>query len=107
MDRYKRYLLLEKGLSKNTIESYMRDLQKLVDFSQSRNLKVENASQADLDEFLGEQREKGLKPRSMARVISSLKSFYHFLLLNKLIEVGVEGKFNIRNRPQRGFKPRN
>ena len=101
MDRYKRYLLLEKGLSKNTIESYMRDLQKLVDFSQSRNLKVEKASQSDLDEFLGEQREMGLSPRSMARVISSLKSFYHFLLLNKLID---ENPADMLEAPKFGFK---
>lgn len=83
--RYKRYLLLEKSLSTNTIEAYISDLQKFARFMESRDLKEKEVALAHLEEFLGELHDNGLKARSMARIVSGIKSFFHFLVLDGYI----------------------
>ncbi|MDO5665969.1 MAG: site-specific tyrosine recombinase XerD [Bacteroidia bacterium] len=80
--KYKRYLLLEKGLSSNTIDAYMTDLQKLVDFKESRNLTFLEIKLSHLEEFLAELHDNDIKARSVARIISGIKSFFHFLVLD-------------------------
>ncbi|NLY24995.1 MAG: site-specific tyrosine recombinase XerD [Bacteroidales bacterium] len=82
IDKYKRYLLLEKGLSVNTIDAYMTDLQKLVLFSEARHLNSSTIRQSDLEEFIIVLHENDISPRSTARIISGIKSFFRFLLLD-------------------------
>jgi integrase/recombinase XerD len=82
IEKYKRYLLLEKGLSANTIDAYMSDLQKLVDFSEARQLNSSSIQQGDLEVFLAELHDSDISPRSTARIISGIKSFFRFLLLD-------------------------
>ncbi|MEA4917370.1 site-specific tyrosine recombinase XerD [Proteiniphilum sp.] len=84
IESYKRYLLLEKGLSANTIEAYMTDLQKLIDYIGNSEITIETIQTAHLEEFLAELHDKDISPRSIARIISGLKSFFRFLLLEKL-----------------------
>ena len=84
--KYKRYLLLEKGLSANSIDAYMTDLQKLADFANNKNLIFSEIKLSHLEEFLAELYDQGLKARSMARVISGIKSFFHFLVLDGFIK---------------------
>ncbi|HBG57026.1 site-specific tyrosine recombinase XerD [Proteiniphilum sp. UBA1028] len=80
-NKYKRYLLLEKGLSANTIEAYMTDLQKLADFCEERQLGIHSLQRDHLEEFLATLYDKSLSARSTARIVSGLKSFFRFLLL--------------------------
>ena len=84
--KYKRSLLLEKGLSANSIDAYMTDLQKLADFADNKNLIFTEIKLSLLEEFLAELHDQGLKARSMARVISGIKSFFHFLVLDGFIK---------------------
>ena len=84
--KYKRYLLLEKGLSSNTIDAYMADLQKLLDFAESRNLSLSEISFQHLEEFLAGLYDTGIKARSVARILSGVKSFFQFLMLDGYIE---------------------
>jgi len=86
IDKYKRYLLLEKGLSANTIDAYMTDLQKLVIFSEARQLNSSTMQQSDLEEFLAELHDNNISPRSTARIISGIKSFFRYLLLDHFRE---------------------
>ncbi|MDO5522589.1 MAG: site-specific tyrosine recombinase XerD [Bacteroidia bacterium] len=86
IDKYKRYLLLEKGLSKNSIEAYLADLQKLQDFIEHRNLSLAEIKLAHLEEFLAELHDSQIKARSVARIISGIKSFFHFLVLDDYIQ---------------------
>lgn len=83
IEKYKRYLLLEKGLSANTIDAYMTDLQKLVDFIQIRELNEKSIQTTHLEEFLTGLHDNNISPRSIARIISGLKSYFRFLLLEK------------------------
>lgn len=85
-EKYRRYLLLEKGLSANSIEAYMTDLQKLVDFMRAGSLEDTTVQISDLEEFLAELHDKSISPRSIARIISGLKSYFRFLVLERVRE---------------------
>lgn len=91
-EKYKRHLLLEKGLSANSIDAYTTDLQKLAEFLNSRHISIEESRDlkkitlSHLEEFLAELHDKDIKARSVARVVSGIKSFFNFLVLEKEIE---------------------
>ncbi len=78
------YLSVEKGLSPNTILSYGRDLNKFFSFLKTVRMDWRRADEASLVRFIHRQSQAGLKARSLARLISALKSFYRFLLLTAL-----------------------
>ncbi len=101
VEKYKRYLLLERGLSSNTIDAYMADLQKLVDFMEARNLSFTGIRLQHLEEFLAELHDNDIKARSVARTISGIKSFFHYLVLDGVIE---ENPSQLLEAPKIGLK---
>ena len=80
--KYKNYLLLEKSLSPNSIDAYMTDLAKLSGFLQNENLKVEDVTLDNLQQFVAQLYDIGINARSVARIISGIKSFYDFLVFD-------------------------
>ena len=76
-----RYLLIDKGYSNNTIESYKRDLEKFLEFNNDKN--IDKISNGDLKEYIKYLNKENLNEKSIARNISSLKSFYKFLVISK------------------------
>ncbi len=80
--KYRNYLLLEKSLSPNSIDAYMTDLAKLSGFLQNENLKVEDVTLDNLQQFVAQLYDVGINARSVARIISGIKSFYDFLVLD-------------------------
>jgi integrase/recombinase XerD len=80
------YLSVEKGLSLNTIQSYSRDLNKLFLFFQKEKIPWKSAKEPDLVKFIHHMSRSGLSARSVARLISSLKSFYRFLILDGILK---------------------
>ena len=78
-----RYLLIDKGYSENTIESYKRDLDKFLDYNKNTN--IDNISNEDLKKYIKYLNNNGLNEKSIARNISSLKSFYKFLVISKYV----------------------
>lgn len=80
------YLSVEKGLSKNTLLSYSRDINKFFYFLRKEKIPGPKVKEEDLIKFIHQQSKAGLAPRSLARMISSLKSYYKFLLLDGLIK---------------------
>ena len=78
-----RYLLIDKGYSENTIESYKRDLDKFLEYN--KNTSIDNISNEDLKKYIKYLNDSGLNEKSIARNISSLKSFYKFLVISKYI----------------------
>lgn len=83
---FQTYLKLEKGLSENSIEAYSRDIDKLQQFADGVNLKPENVSLSDLRQFINWANELGMLPSSQARVLSGIKSFFKYLLIEDLIK---------------------
>ncbi|MBI5167549.1 MAG: site-specific tyrosine recombinase XerD [candidate division NC10 bacterium] len=75
------YLAVEKGLAKNTLESYGRDLRKFFGFLESVNLmEVQRVGHRHLTAYLAWLRDEGLSTKTAARSLSALKTFYRFLL---------------------------
>lgn len=85
IDKYKTWLRLEKSLSANSIEAYLTDLDKLIRFVESEGKDFATISYQDLQQFVAQLRDIGIHPRSQARIISGIKSFYRFLLLDEYI----------------------
>lgn len=81
INSYKRYLLLEKGLSKNSIKAYLQDLQKLLDFTEQKHLSLKTIELSDIEGLLADQYDKEISARSLSRIISGLKSFFRFMVL--------------------------
>jgi integrase/recombinase XerD len=79
------YLSVEKGLSANTLLSYGRDLRKFFLFLGKEKTDLARADENILTLFIHRQSQAGLQARSLARLISALKSFYKFLLLDGLV----------------------
>ena len=88
VDRYLNYLIFVKGLSEKTIESYSRDLTRFVDYMKSNNLSHPSETDTALIlRYLIQLRNAGLKQRSRARHLVSLRGFFRFLLQEKIIDV--------------------
>ncbi len=85
-DDYHIYLKLEKSLSSNTIDAYERDLQKLNNYLTDAHVTPEKASTEILRDFIIEISSLGIHPRSQARILSSIKSFYHFLIYRNILD---------------------
>ena len=83
--RYYQYLKLERGLSGNTLEAYTEDLRKLLGFLWEGGLDFRTVSVDDLHQFMAELADVGIGPRSMARILSGIRSFYRFLYVEKEI----------------------
>lgn len=84
--QFGRYLKLERGLSSNTIEAYLSDVEKLVGFIQAEDLDWRTVTGEDLHRFVCTLQDLGIGARSQARIISGIKSFFNFLRLEKWIE---------------------
>jgi len=85
-DDYHLYLKFEKSLSDNTIEAYERDLQKLMDYLIDVHVQPEKATTEILRDFIIEISSLGIHQRSQARILSSIKSFYHFLIYRNIVD---------------------
>lgn len=83
---YVRYLRLERNLSPNTIEAYRNDLAHLEAFMMRNDLKLENVTLEQLHTFAASLHEYGITPRSQARVLSGVRSFFRFLELDGVVE---------------------
>lgn len=73
------HLGVERGLSPNTLGSYSRDLEKLLTFLAEKNLRVCQATEDDLREFIAKSRAEGLAESSLARMTVAIRSFFKFL----------------------------
>lgn len=82
---YEQYLIVERSLSGNTKDAYLEDLAKLLSYFATENIEAENATLTDLECFVTSLVELGISARSQARIISGIKSFYKFLILEDAI----------------------
>jgi integrase/recombinase XerD len=78
-------LQVEKGLAKNSLASYARDLAKLKAWSEKNDFDIVNLSRKDLREFLIDLSREKLSATSVSRIISALRGFYKFLLFDRHI----------------------
>lgn len=86
IDGYRRYLKLARGYSPNTIDAYLLDLDKLLGYLRGEGKGIFDVKLEDLEHFSATLADMGIGPRSHARILSGIRSFYRFLLLDGYIE---------------------
>lgn len=90
LSEFKNYLVLEKGLSDNTYNSYISDLKSFFHFIESNNINnLESIKSKDVENFLAELTKLELSTNTKARYLSSIKSFYKFALFYEYTKVDV------------------
>lgn len=84
LKKYRRYLKLERNFTENTIEAYMRDVEKYITFLQQAGIESPvEAELQDVEAFSASLRDVGIGPRSQCRILSGVRSFHKFLLLDE------------------------
>ena len=89
--QFRRYLLLERGYSENTLDAYMRDIEKLLHFAMGKYTDAGEGAllcitRDDMQEFLAALYDIGISPRSQARILSGIRSLYRFLMLDGYLD---------------------
>jgi integrase/recombinase XerD len=100
---YQNYLQIEKSLSKNTVDGYCRDIKKLNNFFNGNDdkKKIEDVNYQDFQNYLSYLNDLKINARSQSRVISSMRSFFKFLILEKIIK---ENPTELLENPKTGKK---
>ena len=87
LTKYLNYLLIERGVAQNTLESYGRDLRRFIFFVEENKkiTDVKNVTPEVIVEYLTRIRDEGLAANSMNRSLAALRGFYKYLLREKII----------------------
>lgn len=86
IDAYEAYLILERGLSDNTREAYVRDVGKLVRYLETEKVTLREVTTDTLRAFAADLFDLGISPRTQARIVSGIKSFFRFLKLEGYLD---------------------
>ncbi len=88
LDGYRAYLQLERGMTANTRMAYMADVRKFADWAAADTLApaLQSMTDADLQAFAASLHDLGISPRSQARIISGLRSFYRYMRLERYVD---------------------
>lgn len=83
---YQRYLKLERNFTANTVDAYMRDLQKLMDYLRAEGIDPVEVKLEDLQHFAASLHDIGISPRSQCRILSGVRAFYRFLFVDGWVD---------------------
>ena len=86
IDNFINYILIEKGLSKNTALAYRTDLKTFFKYLEEKSIPFENIQHSQLTDFLWNLKVSNLKPRSIFRMVESIRQFYKFLVIEDIIK---------------------
>ena len=86
LQKFKQYLLLEKALSANTLEAYIHDVEKLFVYLGEQDIHPKDVTLENLENFLATLHDKDIRARSQARILSGIRAFYRYLVLDGYIE---------------------
>src|SRR6266404_6895094 len=76
------YIQVEKGLARNTLQSYARDIARLQSWAQKNGKQIEKLERKDLREWIAGMSREGLAPSSVSRAVSGARGFFRFLMLD-------------------------
>ena len=82
---FKSHLQIEKSLSDNSTNAYIQDVRKLADYAMRSNISAINISKNDISNFLNIVHDSGISARSQSRILSGIKTFYKYLILENYI----------------------
>ena len=83
---FKYYLRIERSLADNTIQSYLRDINKLADYCNQLKIDEKNVKVNDIRNFINHLNNDQISARSQARIISGIKAFFKYLILEDYIK---------------------
>lgn len=82
---YAAFMMLERGLSGSTREAYLRDVDRLAEYLQEEGIQPVDATAHDLHMFIFDLHDLGIAPRSQARIVSGIRSFYRYLEIEGIL----------------------
>ena len=82
---FKSYLTIERSLSANSVDAYIRDVKKLETFAKKKKISELNINKSDLSDFVSNISKEGISARSQSRIISGIKAFYKYLIMEDYI----------------------
>ena len=85
VEAFRRYMKLERNFTPNTLDAYMRDIDKLMKYLDEKGIQATEVSLRDLQGFASGMRGLGISPRTQCRVLSGVRTFYRFLLTDGYI----------------------
>lgn len=83
---YAAHIVLERGLSENTRDAYLNDINKFLVWLSGKSTMLRHVELADVEEFMATLHDLGISPRSQARIVSGLRSFFRFMRMEGYIE---------------------
>ena len=86
IDDYINFIRVEKSLSANSVSAYTNDIEKLKDFAEGIGVEPENLTMNQIEDFLGHIQDIGLNKRTQARVLSGIRGFYKYLMIEEVID---------------------
>lgn len=85
-DMFHAHLIVERGMSENTGVAYIEDVDKLGGYLRSTGISIADVTLEDLRQLIGAMHDLGIAPRSQARIIAGIRSFFHFLVAEHIID---------------------
>lgn len=98
--KYQRYLKLEKAYSANTLDAYMRDVEKLLKYLANEKINHEEAKLENIENFAAAVGDLGIGARSLARILSGVRQFFRYLVLEGYIEADPTELLESPKQPQ-------
>lgn len=102
--RYRRdfetWLKLERGMSENTVNAYLRDIDQLVHYSIEKSIEPENVTLSDMQQLLKEMNELGIAPTSQRRIIAGWRTFYRMMVVDEALKDSPAAMLDLPTRPQ-------
>ena len=98
---FKSYLQIERSLSDNSVQAYTRDVKKFANYAIPLELSELKITRENISNFLSEIKDEGISARSQARIISGIKAFYKYLIMEDYLKVNPT---ELIESPKIGFK---
>ena len=96
VDSFINYITVEKGLAHNSIDSYSRDLKQFTDFITGFGIiEIKDLTKQNILEYMNFLKQKGKRPTTISRNITTLRNFFRFLVREKIIEIDFSKYFEI------------
>jgi integrase/recombinase XerD len=91
VDDYINFIRVEKSLSGNSVSAYKHDVESLMVYGDSIGVEPENITMNQIQEFLNHVDESGLNKRTQARILSGIRGFYKYLMIEEIIDIDPTG----------------
>jgi len=91
VDDYINFIRIEKSLSGNSVSAYKHDVEMLMVYGDSLGVEPENITMSQIQEFLNHVEESGLNKRTQARILSGIRGFYKYLMIEEVIDIDPTG----------------